>query len=79
MSNVTTFDPKSILANSKQLNPQHLEYTKHEIIQRFGNPQQAIHIDQACVDIEGVKYDRPFILPIYNAQLELIQCAVLAD
>lgn len=79
MSNDTTFDPKSILANSKQLNPQHIDYKKHEMIQRFGNPQQAIYIDQSSVEIDGIEYDRPFILPIYNAQLELIQCAVLAD
>lgn len=55
------------------------DYINHPIIERFGNPSQSIYIDQYNVDINGVTYGQPLILPIYNAQLEPVQCAVLQD
>lgn len=36
-------------------------------------------MDQCHVDINGVSYDNPLILPIYDGQLALVQCAVLQD
>jgi hypothetical protein len=54
-------------------------YLNHPIIQRFGSPSQPIYVDQCNVDINGVSYDNPLILPIYDGQLNLVQCAVLQD
>lgn len=71
--------PDTILANCTLLNPLDETYLNHPIIQRFGSPSQPIYVDQCHVDISGVSYDNPLILPIYNAQLELVQCAVLQD
>src|SRR5690606_30720612 len=36
-------------------------------------------VDDGNVDINGVTYAQPLIMPIYNGQLELVQCAVLQD
>lgn len=69
--------PRDILANCIKLNPQDGAYLHHPVIESNGSPQQPIYIDNAVIDIDGVKYDSPMILPIYNGQLKLIQCAVL--
>ncbi|MEK5751367.1 YfjI family protein [Acinetobacter variabilis] len=69
--------PKDILANCIRLNPQDGAYMRHPVIESNGSPKQTIYIDDSVVDIDGVKYDNPMILPIYNGQLQLIQCAVL--
>lgn len=71
--------PDSILANCTVLNPSDDAYINHPIIERFGHPSQPIYVDQCNVDINGVSYDNPLILPIYNGQLNLVQCAVLQD
>ena len=71
--------PKDILEKSSILNPQDDAYINHPIIQHFGSPLQPIYVDQCHVDINGVSYDNPLILPIYDGQLELVQCAVLQD
>lgn len=71
--------PKSIIAQCVALSPSEDTYKNHPIIERFGSPSQPIYIDQCNVDINGVMYGQPLILPIYNAQLELVQCAVLQD
>lgn len=71
--------PDTILANCTALNPSDDAYINHPIIQRFGSPSQPIYVDQCNVDIDGIEYDSPLILPIYNGQLELVQCAVLQD
>lgn len=69
--------PRDILANCIKLNPQDGAYLHHPVIESNGSPQQPIYIDNAVIDIDGMKYDSPMILPIYNGQLKLIQCAVL--
>lgn len=69
--------PKDILANCIRLNPQDGAFMRHPVIESNGSPQQPIYIDNTVVDIDGVKYENPMILPIYNGQLNLIQCAVL--
>ncbi|TCB38172.1 DUF3987 domain-containing protein [Acinetobacter sp. ANC 4910] len=79
MNNTTSIKPDTILANCTLLNPLDDTYINHPVIQRFGSPLQPIYVDQCHVDINGVSYDNPLIQPIYNAQLELVQCAVLQD
>ncbi|MDC5223987.1 YfjI family protein [Acinetobacter baumannii] len=71
--------PRDILANCIKLNPQDSAFMRHPIIESNGSPKQPIYIDNTVVDIDGVKYESPMILPIYNGQLKLIQCAVLQD
>ncbi|NCI78936.1 DUF3987 domain-containing protein [Acinetobacter kanungonis] len=77
--NSLTDSPIDILAQCWEFLPAQTEYIQHPIIQRFGSPSQPIYIDQYNVDINGVSYDNPLILPIYDGQLDLIQCAVLQD
>ena len=78
--NITTIiKPDSILANCTVLNPSDDAYLGHPIIQCFGSPSQPIYIDQSHVEINGIQYYSPLILPIVNGQLELVQCAVLQD
>ncbi|WP_180114347.1 DUF3987 domain-containing protein [Acinetobacter sp. YH12063] len=79
MNITTSIKPDTILANCMALNPSDDTYINHPIIQRFGSPLQPIYVDQCRVDIEGIEYDNPLILPIVNSQLEQIQCAVLQD
>jgi len=50
---------------------------RHPVIESNGSPKQPIYIDNTVVNIDGIKYESPMILPIYNGQLKLIQCAVL--
>ncbi|WP_196074402.1 MULTISPECIES: YfjI family protein [Acinetobacter] len=69
--------PNDILANCIRLNPQDSAFMRHPVIESNGSPNHPIYIDNAVIDIDGVKYDNPMILPIYNGQLKLIQCAVL--
>ncbi|WP_159153742.1 DUF3987 domain-containing protein [Acinetobacter johnsonii] len=79
MNITTSIKPDTILANCTLLNPSDEQYINHPIIERFGNPLQPIYVDQCNVDINGVNYDNPLILPIYDGQLNLVQCAVLQD
>lgn len=69
--------PKNILANCTRLNPQDGAFMRHPVIESNGSPNQPIYIDEIAVEIAGVKYENPMILPIYNGQLQLTQCAVL--
>lgn len=71
--------PNDILAQCTELMPTDRAYTEHGIIQRFGSPEKPIHIDDKEVTINGVSYGSPIVLPIYNGQLELVQCAVMQD
>lgn len=73
----TLEQPDDILAECTILNPQDQLYLDHPIIQQFGSPEQPIYIDQSNVDINGTEYESPLILPIYDGQLERIQCAVM--
>nr|WP_228730830.1 DUF3987 domain-containing protein [Acinetobacter sp. F9] len=54
-------------------------YSSHPLIQRFGSPEQPIYVDDGNVDINGVTYVQPLILPVYDGQMELIQCVVMQD
>ena len=71
--------PEHILAQCKQLVSFDESYSSHPLIQRFGSPEQSIYVDQNNVTINGIQYDSPLIIPIYNGQLELVQCAVMQD
>lgn len=71
--------PSDILAQCTVINPPDEAYLKHSVIERFGRPEQLIYVDQTDVDINGVIYEQPLIMPIVNGQLELIQCAVMQD
>lgn len=71
--------PLDILAQCTELMPTDKAYIEHELVQRFGSPEQSIHVDDSIVTINGVGYDSPIILPIYNGQMELVQCAVMQD
>ena len=79
MNITTSIKPDSILANCTVFNPSDDAYINHPIIERFGHPSQPIYVDQCNVDINGMSYDNPLILPIYDGQLNLVQCAVLQD
>ncbi|MEG1234034.1 MAG: DUF3987 domain-containing protein [Acinetobacter sp.] len=72
-------EPATILAQCTTLNPVDKTYLNHSIIECFGGPEQPIHVDQSNVEINGIQYESPLILPIVNGQLELVQCAVMQD
>ena len=78
--------PKAILNECEQLVSFNDAYSSHPLIQRFGSPEQPIYVDQSNVDqsdvnvtINGVEYENPLIMPIYDGQLELVQCAFMQD
>ena len=71
--------PRDIIAQCTELNSTDAIYKNHPIIERFGSPEHPIYIDQSNVDINGVSYEQPLIVPIVNGQLEIIQCAVMQD
>ncbi|MEQ1120145.1 DUF927 domain-containing protein [Acinetobacter seifertii] len=71
--------PEAILAECEQLVSFNDAYSSHPLIQRFGSPEQPIYIDDGNVDINGVTYAQPLIVPIYDGQMELVQCAVMQD
>ena len=79
MNITTSIKPDSILANCTVFNPSDDAYINHPIIERFGSPSQPIYVDQCNVDIYGMTYNNPLILPIYNAQSVHVQCAVLQN
>lgn len=61
-----------ILTQCNTLNPDDEAFLRHPLIERFGSPKQPIYVDEST-DIQ------PLIMPLYNGQLEIIQCAVLLD
>ena len=71
--------PEHILAQCTVINPLDESYLKHPVIERFGSPKQPIYVDQSNVTINGIQYEKPLIMPIYNGQLELVQCVVMQD
>ncbi|WP_312051160.1 DUF3987 domain-containing protein [Acinetobacter schindleri] len=71
--------PEVILAECEQLVSFNGAYSSHPLIQRFGSPEQPIYADDGNVDINGVTYAQPLIMPIYDGQMELVQCAVMQD
>ena len=70
---------EAILSKCEQLAYTAQSHQDHELIQRFGSPKQPIYIDQANIEINGITYNSPLIMPIYDGQLELIQCAVMQN
>ena len=64
--------PKLILDQSNLWNPTDSAYLSNKLIQRFGSPEQPIYVDESSES-------RPIIMPLYNGQFELVQCAVLVD
>ena len=71
--------PEAILTECVQLVSFNEAFLHHPLIERFGSPEQPIYVDQTNVDINGVTYEQPLIMPVVNGQLELVQCAVLQD
>ena len=71
--------PDTILNECTQLVSFNDAYSSHPLIQRFGSPEQPIYVDDGNVDINGVTYAQPLIMPIYDGQMELVQCAVMQD
>ncbi len=71
--------PEAILNECTQLVSFNDAYSSHPLIQRFGSPEQPIYVDDGNVDINGVSYEQPLIMPIYDGQMELVQCAVMQD
>ncbi|WP_171455655.1 DUF3987 domain-containing protein [Acinetobacter johnsonii] len=71
--------PEAILAECEQLVSFNDAYSSHPLIQRFGSPEQPIYVDDGNVDINGVTYEQPLIVPIYDGQMKLVQCAVMQD
>jgi len=72
-------EPATILAQCTLVKQHEIAHLNHSIIERFGSPEQPIYVDESNVDINGVTYEQPLILPIINGQLELVQSAVLQD
>lgn len=70
---------KTILKDCTLLIPTDHCHIEHDLIQRFGSPNLPIHIDQSNVNINEVVFETPLIMPIYDAQLQLIQCAVMQN
>lgn len=71
--------PKMILESCLMLHSQDESYKKHPLIKCFGSPEQPIYVDEVNVDINGISYESPLIMPIYDGQLELVQCTVMQD
>ena len=71
--------PEAILNECTQLVSFNDAYSSHPLIQRFGSPEQPIYVDNGSVDINGVTYEQPLILPVYDGQMDLVQCAVMQD
>ena len=71
--------PDDILNECEQLVSFNDAYSSHPLIQRFGSPEQPIYVDDGNVDINSFTYAQPLIMPIYDGQMELVQCAVMQD
>ena len=71
--------PDAILNECTQLVSFNDAYSSHPLIQRFGSPEQPIYVDKGNVDINGITYEQPLIVPVYDGQMELVQCAVMQD
>lgn len=71
--------PETILNQSTQFMPTDTAYLEHDLIQRFGSSEHLIYVDECNVDINGVKYESPLIMPVVNGQLELVQSAFMQN
>lgn len=70
-------DAYTILKQCEKIQPQDDACLHHPVVQKFGVPPGLIYLDQSVIDINGDKYQNPIVMPIFNGQLELIQCAVV--
>lgn len=68
-----------ILAQATCIETIEPRYLQHGVIARFGSPEHAIHVDYGTVDINGIEYTNPMLLPIVDGTLQLIQVAVLQN
>lgn len=71
--------PEAILAECVHLVSFNDAYSSHALIKRFGSPEHPIYVDDDQVNINGITYEQPLIMPVYDGQLELVQCAVMQD
>lgn len=71
------FTPNEILDQCLLLHPQDEKFKSHPMIERFGNPNFAMYFDQNNVEIGQDKFINPLVLPMYDTQLNLVQCAIL--
>ena len=71
--------PETILNQSTQFMPTDTAYLEHDLIKRFGSSEHLIYVDECNVDINGVTYKQPLIMPVVNGQLEPVQYAVMQD
>lgn len=71
--------PQDILTACALMQPSDASHLQHPIIERFGSPLQPLYVDLNNVEINSVQYQQPLVLPIYDGQLELVQCAVMQN
>ena len=69
--------PVEILSKCKLIHSTNDAVLCHPVIEFFGNPEQPIYIDENIVTVNGIRYQKPLILPLFNGELKLIQCAVI--
>lgn len=70
MNSAASFKLERLLMQYNIISPDDDLFLHHPVIQRFGSPNRPIFIDQS--------HDKePLILPLYNGQHKLIQCAVI--
>ncbi|MBF7690887.1 DUF3987 domain-containing protein [Acinetobacter sp. SCC474] len=67
-----------IIAQSTVLKPQNNQYLTHDLIARFGSPEQPIYVDVGEVTIDGKTYIDPLLLPIVDGHLQHIQTSILS-
>ncbi|WP_269913801.1 DUF927 domain-containing protein [Acinetobacter sp. HY1485] len=63
--------PEQIIAQCVQIDP-----SKHALTLQYGNPQKPLYGD-TNVELNGINYDCPVVLPLVDGQLQVVQCAVL--
>lgn len=63
--------PEQIIAQCVEIDP-----SKHALTLQYGNPQQPLYGD-TNVELNGINYDCPVVLPLVDGQLQIVQCAVL--
>lgn len=71
--------PSQIIDQCKQYKPVDAEYLEHNIILHFGSSGRSIYVDDVNVSINGTLYEKPLVMPIYDGELKLIQCAIMQD
>lgn len=76
LSKDQNFSLLSLLNDVPKLPPDHHAFLKHDLIKQFGSPNVPLHIDNGSFILNQITFDNALILPIYNGQLELIQCAI---